>query len=111
MIASGALAELDRQHRRVPADISVIGMEAIEFARISLPALSTVKQPFQDMCEQAILMIMQQVREEKLSAQRIVLARACAFGSVAFGHAILHSRPGQDSSSSSTTMSMSSGSG
>ena len=74
LIAFGAMAELERAGLSVPRDISVIGLDDIEFARISVPALTTVKQPFQVMCKKAVELIMQQTRNEKLSSKRVVLA-------------------------------------
>ena len=74
LIALGAIAELGRQHISVPDDISVIGLDDIEFAKISFPALTTIRQPFQEMAEKAIGLIMAQVRKEKLRSKRLVLA-------------------------------------
>lgn len=74
LIAFGAMAELQRAGRSVPHDISVIGLDDIEFAGISVPALTTVKQPFQVMCKKAVELIMQQARNEKLTSKRVVLA-------------------------------------
>jgi DNA-binding LacI/PurR family transcriptional regulator len=73
LIAFGAMAELERVGRKVPGDISVIGLDDIEFARISVPALTTVKQPFKEMCEKAVELIMLQTRKEKLACKRFVL--------------------------------------
>jgi DNA-binding LacI/PurR family transcriptional regulator len=74
LIALGAIAELVRRRRSVPDDISVIGLDDIEFARYSSPALTTVKQPFQEMCQRAVELIMLQTRKEKLPRMRVVVA-------------------------------------
>jgi len=74
LVALGAMAELGRQHRSVPRDVSVIGTDDIEFARISFPALTTVRQPFQEMCRRAVELIMVQVRGEKPTSTRVVVA-------------------------------------
>jgi len=74
LIAFGAMAELERAGRRVPEDISVMGLDDIEFARISVPALTTVKQPFEVMCRKAVELIMLQSRNEELPSKRVVLA-------------------------------------
>ncbi|MGA2764461.1 MAG: LacI family DNA-binding transcriptional regulator [Spirochaetia bacterium] len=74
LIAFGAMAELERRGRAVPGDISLMGLDDIEFARISVPGLTTVKQPFQEMCKKAVELIMLQMRKEKLPGKRVVLA-------------------------------------
>jgi DNA-binding LacI/PurR family transcriptional regulator len=74
LIAFGAMAELERMGRAVPDDISVMGLDDIEFARIAVPSLTTVKQPFEEMCEKAVELIMAQTRKEKLPSKRFVLA-------------------------------------
>jgi len=74
LIAFGAMAELERMGIAVPESISVMGLDDIEFARIAVPALTTVKQPFEDMCRKAVELIMLQTRKEKLPSKRFVLA-------------------------------------
>jgi LacI family transcriptional regulator len=73
LVALGALAELGRGGRSVPRDVSVIGTDDIEFAKISFPALTTVRQPFQEMCRRAVELIMLQVRGERPASPRVVL--------------------------------------
>lgn len=74
LIALGALAELGRQHLSVPGDVSVIGTDDIEFAKISSPSLTTVRQPFQEMCRKAVELIMLQVRGQRPAGTRVVVA-------------------------------------
>lgn len=74
LVALGAIAELGRRQLSVPRDVSVIGTDDIEFARISFPALTTVRQPFQEMCRRAVELIMLQARGERPASTRVVLA-------------------------------------
>jgi DNA-binding LacI/PurR family transcriptional regulator len=74
LAALGAVAELGRRQRSVPRDVSVIGTDDIEFARMSFPALTTVRQPFQEMCRRAVDLIMAQVRGKRPASMRVVLA-------------------------------------
>jgi len=73
LAALGAISELGRRGRRVPADVSVIGTDDIEFAKISFPSLTTVRQPFQEMCRKAVELIMVQVRGQRPVSTRVVL--------------------------------------
>lgn len=74
LVALGAMAELGRRQRSVPRDVSVIGIDDIEFSRICFPALTTVRQPFQEMCRRAVELIMLQARGQRPSSTRVVLA-------------------------------------
>ncbi len=74
LVALGAISELGRRGRRVPADVSVIGTDDIEFAKIAFPALTTVRQPFQEMCRKAVELVMLQSRGERPASTRVVLA-------------------------------------
>jgi len=73
LAALGAIAELGRRGRAVPGEVSVIGTDDIEYAKISFPALSTVRQPFQEMCRRAVELMMVQVRGQRPESTRVVL--------------------------------------
>lgn len=48
--ALGAMSEAARQGLRVPQDLSIIGYDDIEIARLFSPALTTVRQQIDDIC-------------------------------------------------------------
>lgn len=48
-MAFGVIRALTEMGRRVPEDVSVVGMDDIALARYSTPPLTTVRQPFADM--------------------------------------------------------------
>lgn len=54
MLAIGMLAGLRQCGRRVPDDVSVIGVDDMFLGRYLSPALSTVRQPMQEMAEAAV---------------------------------------------------------
>lgn len=65
LTALGAMRALRDAGRRVPEDCSVIGFDDISFAAISNPALTTIRQPMQEMGVIAAREVMQaiQIRE------------------------------------------------
>ena len=42
---------------RVPRDVSVVGFDDIHFAQSCIPALTTIRQPINRMCDEAIKML------------------------------------------------------
>jgi LacI family transcriptional regulator len=57
----------------VPAEVSLMGLDNIEHSWMIKPALTTIAQPFQKMCENAVDLIIRMSRKEKLEKIRIVL--------------------------------------
>lgn len=65
--ALGALTALREAGQRIPEDISVIGFDDIEFASISYPPLTTVRQPLQEMGAKAAELLIQKIANEKIT--------------------------------------------
>ncbi|ATJ83587.1 substrate-binding domain-containing protein [Halomonas beimenensis] len=55
--ALGAISQATRQGLSVPDDLSVIGYDDIEIARLLIPALTTVRQQTDTMCREACRLI------------------------------------------------------
>lgn len=70
LMAIGLLNMLQRKKFRIPEDISVIGMDDSELAQICLPTLTTVRQPFQAMCDKALELLL---NPQKKQNERAVL--------------------------------------
>ncbi|GAA2404540.1 LacI family DNA-binding transcriptional regulator [Actinomadura vinacea] len=60
-MAVGALRVLERQGRRVPDDVAVIGFEDSAIARRAEPALTTVHQPTEKMGQQMVEMLLTRI--------------------------------------------------
>jgi DNA-binding LacI/PurR family transcriptional regulator len=73
LMAVGAMNVLKRNKVRLPEDVSVVGMDNISIAEMMVPALTTIVQPFQQMCHKAVELIMTMRGGEKPSENRIVL--------------------------------------
>ena len=72
-MAIGAINRFVARGISVPGDVSVIGLDNIEHSWMIQPALTTIAQPFQEMCANAVDIIIKMSRKEHISATRIVL--------------------------------------
>ena len=61
LIAIGVLEELDRNGRKVPGDVRVIGFDDIYFAKYCRPKLTTVAQPSYMMGAEAVAMLISHI--------------------------------------------------
>jgi LacI family transcriptional regulator len=73
-IAMGVLAEARRNGLSVPEDLSVVGFDGTYQAEESIPALTSVTQPLQEMGRAALRALLRQVNGEALDSQRVELA-------------------------------------
>jgi LacI family transcriptional regulator len=72
LMAAGVIKELHQRGIRVPADVSVMGMDDVSLAGMMTPALTTIKQPFREMSQKAVELIVLQKEGEEFT-KRIVL--------------------------------------
>jgi DNA-binding LacI/PurR family transcriptional regulator len=73
IMAAGVIKELHKLGRRVPDDISVIGMDDVSLATMITPALTTIKQPFKEMSQKAVELIVKQKEEVSVADKKIVM--------------------------------------
>lgn len=73
-IALGVLAEARRQNIRIPEEMSLVGFDGTHQAAESVPPLTSVSQPLQEMGRSALSFILRQVRGEELDSRRVELA-------------------------------------
>ncbi|WP_426299890.1 LacI family DNA-binding transcriptional regulator [Arthrobacter sp. R-11] len=73
-IALGVLAEARRQKVRIPEDMSVVGFDGTYQAEESVPPLTSVSQPLQEMGRAALRFVLRQMRGETLDSRRVELA-------------------------------------
>jgi DNA-binding LacI/PurR family transcriptional regulator len=74
LMAVGALNTFARHGVRVPADVSLVGMDNTGVSEMVVPALSSVTQPFEEMCRQAVELVLAIRRGERVGNRRVVLA-------------------------------------
>lgn len=73
-IALGVLSEARRHGIKVPEDISLIGFDGTNQGEQSVPSLSSVSQPLEEMGRAALRSLLRQVRGEILDSHRVELA-------------------------------------
>jgi LacI family transcriptional regulator len=73
-IALGVLAEARRQKIRIPEDISVVGFDGTYQAEESVPPLTSVSQPLQEMGRAALRFVLRQMRGDAVDSRRVELA-------------------------------------
>jgi DNA-binding LacI/PurR family transcriptional regulator len=74
LMAAGALMALREAGRRVPADVAVIGYEDSPIAATSLPPLSSVRQPNEEMGREMARLLIASIGSQRQVARRVVLA-------------------------------------
>ncbi|MFF1882212.1 LacI family DNA-binding transcriptional regulator [Pseudarthrobacter sp. NPDC058196] len=73
-IALGVLSEAAHHGLRVPGDISLIGFDGTIQGEESVPALTSVAQPLEEMGRAALRSLLRQARGEVLDSHRVELA-------------------------------------
>lgn len=71
--AVGAYQAIYQAGLNIPQDISVVGYDDIELAKFMTPPLTTVHQPLEQLCEQAIQALIERIQTEGESRRTITL--------------------------------------
>ena len=73
-VAVGAIRALKDLGRSVPEDVSVIGFDGVDISRFTLPRLTTVEQPVDEIARRSVNLLLDMM--EKGSAPRHILVEA-----------------------------------
>lgn len=73
-VAVGAIRALQDLGRTVPKDVSVIGFDGIDISRFTIPRLTTVEQPVDEIARQSVNLLLDMM--EKGIAPRHILVKA-----------------------------------
>ena len=71
LMAVGAMNELRRRKIPVPEAVSVVGIDNINIARMVTPGLTTIAQPFGEMCQAAVELILRMRDGEELRGSSV----------------------------------------
>lgn len=74
LMAVGAMNVFVRSGVRIPRDVSLMGMDDISLARMTVPALTTLTQPFEEMCRRAVELVVRMRAGDRIGEKRTVLA-------------------------------------
>ena len=73
-MAVGVLRAARERGLEIPSDLSVVGMDDVQIAEFSTPALTTVRQPLQEMGRIAVSRLYRLIHGQRLEAARIELS-------------------------------------
>ena len=73
-VAVGAIRALRDLGRNVPDDVSVVGFDGVDISRFTLPRLTTVEQPVEDIARRSVNLLLDMM--EKDAAPRHILVEA-----------------------------------
>ena len=73
MIAIGVMRELQFLGKRIPDDVSVIGMDDIAWAGLCSPPLTTVEIPIEEMAVEAVDAVVRRIETGMETSRRVIL--------------------------------------
>lgn len=80
LMALGVQKELMTNNIKIPEDISLMGMDNIGVVQMVKPSLTTISQPFKEMCEKAIELIILQNDDKEIREKMIKLEPSLIIG-------------------------------
>ncbi|SCM78917.1 Transcriptional regulator, LacI family [uncultured Pleomorphomonas sp.] len=73
LLAIGAMQELARLGMRIPEDVSIMGMDGIQLGEMVRPTLTTIRQPFREICQHAVRLLLERIEHGHARPTRIVV--------------------------------------
>jgi DNA-binding LacI/PurR family transcriptional regulator len=74
LMAAGALLALREAERRVPEDVAVVGYEDSMIAATTMPPLTSVRQPSEEMGREMARLLVGMIGSQRQVARRVLLA-------------------------------------
>jgi LacI family transcriptional regulator len=72
LVAIGVISTLKKHGQRVPADLSIVGIDDIQMASLLDPPLTTISQPIYEMGRQGMENILLRIQDPQLDASEIM---------------------------------------
>jgi len=73
LVAIGVLRALWEMGISVPSDVSVIGYDDVQWSAIVSPALTTIRQPFAELAEKSVEVLLDRMERPQRRARRVVV--------------------------------------
>jgi DNA-binding LacI/PurR family transcriptional regulator len=73
LMALGAMAAIQASGRSVPTDVAVIGFDDSSLAASAMPALSSIRQPIEEMGHEMARLLMEEIRDPGRPPRRVIL--------------------------------------
>ena len=70
------LQTLGRLGKRVPDDVLVAGFDDVQFAKLTMPQLTTMHQPCEEIAKNAFRLLLDRIRDPRLPARSVLLDSA-----------------------------------
>lgn len=61
VLAAGAIHAVTEIGLRIPQDIAIVGFDGVELSQVTVPTLTTIQQPFQQIGEKAVSILLEQI--------------------------------------------------
>jgi DNA-binding LacI/PurR family transcriptional regulator len=74
LMAAGAMSVLDAAGRRVPEDVAIVGYDDSPVAATASPPLTSVRQPIEEMGQEAARLLLELVEDADHAPRRVILA-------------------------------------
>lgn len=79
LMAFGAMNTIMISGKRIPEEISVLGMDDLRFCDMVMPKLSSVHYPFDELMDRAVRLIVKEIVEGKIVNEMIVIKPSLTF--------------------------------
>ena len=83
VIAAQVLQACSRSGVRVPEDVQVVGFDDVEIASLTIPTITSIHQPVEDMCRYTISHILRRLDGETVPTRTVLPVQLMARGSTA----------------------------
>jgi LacI family transcriptional regulator len=73
-LAIGAMHELKRLGVQIPQQVSLMGMDDIKTSSMIFPSLTTIQQPYKELCEKAVELLIERMADPGLPIRKVVMS-------------------------------------
>lgn len=86
LLAADALRATAERGLRVPEDVAIVGFDGLQSALRTYPAITTVKQPLQQMGQRAVELLLERIQHDTLPPQKVIFPVELVVRASTVGH-------------------------